>query len=67
LANPQRLLGPLLSTDIILNEETQEEACVQEPIALQLERVCSIEERKFPEFQFSLGYALDTNKILTVT
>jgi len=68
LANPRRLLGPSLSTDIVLSEETQEEAHVQEPIALQLEGVCAIEECKFPEFKSSLGYALDTNKkILTVT
>ena len=49
----QRLLGPSLSTNVILGKETQEEASVQEPIALQLEQVCAIEEGKFPEFQFS--------------
>ena len=76
-ACPRRLLGPSIpSTETVLSgrnageadQEVQEDSLVQDSNVLQLEGVCAVEELKFPQWQFSIGYALDSNKkILTVT
>ena len=69
----RRLLEPSSSlltgvSDIACSEGSLLETRVEELSELQLERVCSVEEAKFPELQFSRGYALDNNKqILIVT
>ena len=73
LSLSRRLLEPstLLLTgvsNIACSEGSLLETRVEELSELQLERVCSVEEAKFPELQFSRGYALDNNKqILIVT
>ena len=41
--------------------DVEEETPVQELSAHQLEWVCAVKEPKFPELQFSRGYALDGN------
>ena len=69
----RRLLEPSTSlltgvSNIACSEGSLLETRVEELSELQLERVCSMEEAKFPELQFSRGYALDNNKqILIVT
>ena len=73
LSLSRRLLEPSTSlltgvSNIACSEGSLLETRVEELSELQLERVCSVEEAKFPELQFSRGYALDNNKqILIVT
>ena len=62
------LTGVSVTGNVCSVASPEEEAHVQESSALQLEQVCTVEEAKFPELQFSRGYALDSNKqILVVT
>ena len=61
------------STDVSITgnaccEASVEETRVEESRVLQLEQICIVEETKFPELQFSRGYALGNNQqILVVT
>ena len=57
-----------ITEENICNEGSLLETRVEESNALQLEQVSSTEEAKYPELQFSLGYARDNErKILIVT
>ena len=71
LSLSRRLLEPSTSlstgvSNIACSEGSLLETRVKELSALQLERVCSVEEAKFPELQFSCGYALDNNKQILI-
>ena len=54
-----------LSTDVCVTENVcsetnpEKDSHVKESSVLQIEQVCAVEEAKFPELQFSRGYALD--------
>ena len=55
-------------TGNVCSEASLKETRAQESSALQLEQVCTVEEAKFPDLQFSRGYTLDnTKQILVVT
>ena len=60
-----------LSTDVCVTGNVCSEANpshVEESSVLQIEQLCTVEEAKFPELQFSRSYAFDNNKqILVVT
>ena len=63
LQEPSTTLSTGVSiTGNVCSEASLEETRAQESSALQLEQVCTVEEAKFPDLQFSRGYALDNNK-----
>ena len=69
----RRLLESLISLSTGLSnignacgEGSSWETHVGDLNALQLERVCSVEEAKYPELQFSRGYALDNDKQILI-